>query len=420
VQTEDPRIVRCVEEATIRDYSLRSNDNLHVKICDLTQFYSPVSGGVKRYVHEKIAYISNCSPDDRHVLVIPGAKNEITTNGRSRIYSIRSPLVSRISRYRALLNLRAIEEILEREHPDLIESSDPYQIGWKSVAAGRALSVPVVGFYHSHFPEAYLRAGTKFLGTRGSQRAMKLTRAYVRRLYNHFQATLVPSEELAELLFEWGVRNVRPVRLGINTALFKPVPHDAAATRHFLNISRGQTLLLYAGRLAGEKNTQTLFQAFALLRQRHRSKFHLLIIGDGPQRRKVQQLQRRAGNVSWISYCADASDLARYYRAADLFVHPGVQETFGLVALESQACGTPVVGIHGSYMDRIICHDQKGWAQENSPEALAQAIEDFSTKKLSALGQAAAATTERLYSWPRVFNELFCIYSEVRANYRQS
>ena len=110
-----------------------------VKICDLTQFYSPLSGGVKRYVHEKIAYISNYSPDDKHVLIIPGPKNEVTTNARSRIYSIRSPLVSRSSRYRALLNLRAIEEILERERPDLIESSDPYQIGWKAIAAGRAL-----------------------------------------------------------------------------------------------------------------------------------------------------------------------------------------------------------------------------------------------------------------------------------------
>ena len=69
-----------------------------------------------------------------------------------------------------------------------------------------------------------------------------------------------------------------------------------------------------------------------------------------------------------------------------LFI-PGVQETFGLVALESQACGTPVVGIRGSYMDRIICHDQKSWAQENSPEALADAIEDFSAKKLSTLGE---------------------------------
>ncbi len=390
-----------------------------MKICDLTQFYSPLSGGVKRYVHEKIAYISNCSSDDAHVLIVPGAKTEMTTNSRSRVYSIRSPLVSRSSRYRVLLNLRAIEEILERERPDLIESSDPYQIGWKAIAAGRALKVPVVGFYHSHFPEAYLRGSTKFLGKRGTQRAMKLTRAYVRKLYNRFQATLVPSEILSDVLSEWGVRNVRPVRLGVNTRIFKPFPDDGAATRHSLGVGRAQTLLLYAGRLAREKNTQTLFRAFEVLRQRGHNAFHLLVIGDGPQRNKVQKLQRRIGNISWISYCADSVDLARYYRAANLFVHPSVQETFGLVALESQACGTPVVGIRGSYMDRIICHDQKSWAQENSPEALADAIEEFSAKKLSTLGKTAAGTTEKLYSWPRVFEELFCIYREVRANYRR-
>jgi alpha-1,6-mannosyltransferase len=390
-----------------------------LKICDLTQFYSPLSGGVKRYVHEKIAYISNCSPEDTHVLIVPGPKTEVITNGRSRVYSIRSPLVSRSSRYRALLNLRAIEEILERERPDLIESSDPYQIGWKAIAAGRALRVPVVGFYHSHFPEAYLRGGTKFLGKRGTQRAMKLTRTYVHKLYNRFQVTLVPSETLADLLSDWGVHNVRPVRLGVNTGVFKPVPDDGAATRQSLGVGRGETLLLYAGRLAKEKNTQTLLRAFEVLRQRGHNGFHLLVIGDGPQRSKVQKLQRRVGKVSWISYCADSFDLARYYRSADLFVHPSIQETFGLVALESQACGTPVVGIRGSYMDRIICHDQKSWAQENSPEALAAAIEDFSAKQLSALGKTAAGATERLYSWPRVFEELFCIYREVRANYRR-
>ena len=312
-----------------------------------------------------------------------------------------------------------MEEILERERPDLIESSDPYQIGWKAIAAGRTLGVPVVGFYHSHFPEAYLRGSARFLGKRGTQRAMKLTRAYVRKLYNRFQATLVPSETLSDLLCQWGVRNVRPVRLGVNTAVFKPVPDDGVTTRQSLGVGRGETLLLYTGRLAKEKNTQTLFRAFELLRDRHQNKFHLLVIGDGPQRSKVQKLQRRIENISWISYCADSVDLARYYRAANLFVHPGVQETFGLVALESQACGTPVVGIRGSYMDRIICHDQKSWAQENTPYALADAIEDFSTKKLSTVGRTAAGATERLYSWPRVFEELFCIYSEVRANYRQ-
>jgi alpha-1,6-mannosyltransferase len=143
------------------------------------------------------------------------------------------------------------------------------------------------------------------------------------------------------------------------------------------------------------------------------------VIGDGSHRGKLQKLQSRIGNISWIPYCTDSIQLARYYRAADLFVHPGVQETFGLVALESQACGTPVVGIRGSYMDSNICHDQEGWAQEDSPEALANAIEDFSARKLSALGKAAAKTAEKLYSWPRIFDELFCIYRQVRANYRR-
>ena len=134
-----------------------------MKLCDLTQFYSPLSGGVKRYVHEKIRYIQR-STDDEHILIIPGPTTEIMEAERSRIYSVRSPLLSRTSRYRALLSLRAIEEILERERPHLIESGDPYQVAWKAIASGVGLRIPVVGFYHSHFPEAYLRTTERYLG----------------------------------------------------------------------------------------------------------------------------------------------------------------------------------------------------------------------------------------------------------------
>jgi alpha-1,6-mannosyltransferase len=388
-----------------------------VKICDLTQFYSPFSGGVKRYVHEKIAYIDKYSPTDEHVLIVPGQKTEMTSSVRSRVYSIHSPLLSRASRYRALLNLRAVEEILERERPDLIESSDPYQVGWKAIAIGRSQKIPVIGFYHSHFPEAYLRSSTKFLGKRGNRHAMKLTRGYVRKLYNQFQATLVPSELLADVLSGWGVRNVRGVRLGVNIDIFKPEPDDRNATRQSLGVDCGRTLLLYVGRLAKEKNTETLFDSFDLLHRRRPNDFYLLVIGDGPERQQLRELQRRAGNVSWIQYCTDSADLARYYRAADLFVHPGIQETFGLVALESQACGTPVVGIRGSYMDRIICHEQESWARENAPEALAGAIERLSAQKLQRLGGTAAQYARADYAWSHVFEHLFCIYREVRSDY---
>ena len=388
-----------------------------MKICDLTQFYSPLSGGVKRYVHEKIAYIGKHSPDDEHVLIVPGPKTQITSNVRSRVYSIHSPLLSRTSRYRALLNLRSVEEILERESPDIIESSDPYQIGWKAIAVGRSLKIPVVGFYHSHFPEAYLRGSTKFFGRHGTDRAMTLSRAYVRKLYNRFHATLVPSELLAGVLSEWGVRNVRLVRLGVNTDVFKPMPDDGKATRTSLGVGQDQKLLLYIGRLAREKSAQTLFRTFEVLHRRRPDEFHLLVIGDGPQRKELRGLQRRAGNVSWIQYCTESADLARYYRAADLFVHPGVQETFGLVALESQACGTPVMGIRGSYMDRIIFHAQESWARQNTAAALADAIEALSIQKLQKLGSAAARRAGADYAWPRVFEQIFCIYDEVCSSY---
>ena len=393
------------------------NDN-SMKVVDLTQFYSPVSGGVKRYLHEKIDYVQTCTATDKHVLVVPGAKTGVKANGRSRVYTVRSPLVSRTAKYRALINLRAVEEILKRERPDLVESGDPYQLGWKAVRVGRKLKIPVIGFYHSHFPEAYLRRSAKLLGKLATRRVMKLSRAYVRKLYNQHTATLVASEKIARVLRDWGVRNVRVVGLGVNIDIFRPNHVDREKTRASLKIQSGRKLLLYVGRLAKEKNTRTLFGAFEILNRRQPNEFHLLVIGDGPERTRLRKLQRRCANVRWIKYCAEPRDLARYYCAADLFVHPGMHETFGLVALESQACGTPVVGIRGSAMDDLIFHEQSDWALENKADALAEAVAKFAAKPLSILGKEAAERVAQQHCWPRVFERLFCIYREVCANYK--
>jgi alpha-1,6-mannosyltransferase len=366
---------------------------------------------VKRYVHEKANYIRGLT-NEQHVLIVPGEKTERTGDERTRVYSIRSPLISRTARYRALLDLRAVGEILERERPDIIESSDPYQVGWKAIACGKSAGVPVVAFYHSHFPEAYLRGASKLLGRRAGKSLMSAARRYVRKMYNRFEATFVPSEPLKQVLEEWGVENTRLVPLGVNTDNFKP-DRDGAGQRQ-------RKLLLYVGRLAPEKNTGTLFEAFRIVTTRRPGEFELLVIGDGPQRAQLRRLETDTRSVDWIQYCTDPSELAGHYRAADLFVHPGTQETFGLVALESQACGTPVVGIRGSRLDGIILHDQEGWARENTPDSLATAIERFSARDLTALGISASEKAIENYGWPTVFDRLFCIYREVCANYRPS
>jgi len=388
-----------------------------MKVCDLTQFYSPVSGGVRRYIEQKVAYMRRHRPADRHILVVPGERSGCLEDGLSRVYTIESPLVSKTSRYRMLLNLNAVEEILELEKPDIAESGDPYQLAWKAVASGRALGIPVVGFYHSHFPEAYIRSVAKYFGGISVRVAEEISRRYVGALYNRFQRTLTPSPALTALLQEWGVEGVENIDLGVDIQTFYPDRARGRSLRAELGIPADAFLLLYVGRLAPEKNVRTLFGAFELLGH-DGPDFHLLCVGDGTQRGMLKKLRKRSGEVHWLPYCGDAGRLADIYRAADLFVHPGTQETFGLVSLESQACGTPVVGIKGSYMDRIIYSGQMCWAPENTPAALARAIEETAQTDCASAGEQAGTLVRERYSWDGVFERLFGIYGQVLEQYK--
>jgi alpha-1,6-mannosyltransferase len=381
-----------------------------LKVCDLTQFYSPFSGGVKRYIEEKRKYANALG--HQHLLIVPGEKTERIETPEGKTFLIGSPLVSRTSRYRALFNLNAVEEILAQEKPHIIESSDPYQVAWKAIMSGDALRIPVVGFYHSHFPEAYLRTTMKYLGETATNIMMEVAQYYVRNLYNHFGVTFVPSAGLAQVLANWGVDNVELCELGVDTDVFTQAA-DKLATRARFGIPADRAVLLYVGRLAPEKNVKTLLEAFDLLSDRRRGHFHLFVVGDGKYREEVTSLSKSTGAVTWLRYCSDQAQLAKIYRAADLFVHPSIQETFGLVALESQACGTPVVGIRGSYMDRIILADQSHWARENSSESLAAAICFMSTTDLEKIGNAASERVIQRYSWRRVFDRMFEIYQKI-------
>jgi alpha-1,6-mannosyltransferase len=388
-----------------------------VKICDLTQFYSPVSGGVRRYVEQKVAFLRKTRPDCQHVLVIPGEATTCSGDDVCRVYTIASPLVSRTSRYRALLKLHLVEEVLERERPDIIESGDPYQLAWKAVASGRGLDIPVVGFYHSHFPEAYIRSVAKYFGSIAIAIAEDVSRRYVRTLYNSLERTFVPSPILAALLRNWGVERVESIDLGVDAEVFCPNGAPSKALRHELRIPDDRRLLLYVGRLAAEKNVRTLFGAFAILHRKAPYKYHLLTVGDGALRPALVRLRQETQCVTWLQYCKEPAELASVYRTSDLFVHPGIQETFGLVTLESQACGTPVVGIRGSYMDRIIFSNQSHWAAENTASSLADAIEAKFSEDLQQVGLLASMAAREHYSWKVVFERIFSFYEEVIANY---
>jgi alpha-1,6-mannosyltransferase len=388
-----------------------------VKVCDLTQFYSPVSGGVRRYLERKVAYMRAQLPGSSHLLIVPGETTGVSGDEHARVYTIASPLVSRTSRYRILLKLHLVEEILESERPDLIESGDPYQLAWKAVASGDGLGIPTVAFYHSHFPEALLRSVSKFSGRVAQSIAADAARRYVKALYNRFATTFVPGPALAAELAAWGVEGIECVDLGVDVAVFRP-GDDAPTVRSRLGLPRDGRFLLYVGRLAPEKNVGVLFDAFRILARQGRG-YRLVVVGDGTLRHALERLALETGTVQWLRFCSEPHQLAEIYRAADLFVHPGIQETFGLVTLESQACGTPVVGIRGSYMDRIVFCDQIRWADRNTPESLAHAIAAQFEGDLRQVGLDASQKVRSQFSWERAFERIFDVYRKVIADARR-
>lgn len=384
-------------------------------VCDLTQFYSPVGGGVRRYLSEKAKHLA--AAGHRHILIVPGERTERREEGDNLIYTIEAPLISRTARYRALTNLALIEEVLERERPDIIESGDPYQVAWKAIASGRGLGIPVVGFYHSHFPEATIRSVAKYFGGLSVLIAEEISKRYVTALYNRFQRTLVPNPQLAMLLQEWGVENTSTVELGVDTAIFYPDATKGAALREQWGLKEGRKILLYVGRLAPEKNLRLLLGAFSHLHRMDPQGYHLVVVGDGTLRGALQRLQEKTGQVTWQPYCQNPATLADFYRAATMFVHPGVHETFGLVTLESQACGTPVLGIQGSSMDRIIFNKTQRGAKKNNPLSLAEAIHAFTTAEAEREGLVVAGAVQSRYDWKNVFERLFSVYEEVIEGY---
>jgi alpha-1,6-mannosyltransferase len=386
-----------------------------MKLCDITQFWSPMSGGVRRYITEKKKHWR--ATGGQHLLIIPGAEDTVSGDDHARIYTIASPLVSEATGYRVLLRVGKIRGILANERPDLVENADPYQVGWRVARDCRELRIPAIAFYHSHFAESELRPLGRWIGKPTAELLVDLAARSCRGLYNQFARTLVPSPLLAETLAQWGVNNTEVADLGVDTHAFHPATESKAAIRTRLGLPVNATIFLYVGRLSAEKNTATLCAAYQRLVS-HADRFHLVVAGEGTQRPAFVELEKTTRAVTILPFLNDHARLLELFHAADAFVHPGVQETFGLVTAEAHAAGLPVVGIRGTAMDRVVGHDQSFWANENTPAALADAMASASQLDLPTLGAEARAATVARFAWDKVFARQFDLYAKVRHNFR--
>ncbi len=341
-------------------------------ICDIAQFHSPLGGGVKRYLADKRARLE-ARPGCRHVLIIPSYRNHVTAGPNHAVYEIESARLPGSKSYRMLLNKQRILEAVRREKPDLIEIGDPYRTAWIGLEAGRQLGIPVVAFYHSDFPRALDRTIVRFSGKLIARGLSAPIRRYIRRLYNRMDATIVASGHLVETLHRGGIKRIEHIPLGTDTQLFRPRTSYERVRAEF-GVPAEARLLLFVGRLAREKGIKNLIGALDRLSP-DSPPVHLALVGDGELDDWVHLEANRRPNLTWLPYCESANRLADLYSAADLFVHAGRWETFGIVSLEAQACGTPVLAVRGGGLEESLsCETAPLLADAATPEALAAAI----------------------------------------------
>lgn len=228
-------------------------------------------------------------------------------------------------------------------------------------------------------------------------------------------------DEATELVRLYGARPdaVRVVSPGVDTAVFRPGPREAI--RDALGID-DRPLILFAGRLQALKGPDVAVRALAELRRADPDLDPMLVIFGGPSGNAClgpDALAKLAADLGVSDRVVVREPvrhrlLADWYRAADVVVVPSRSESFGLVALEASACGTPVVASDVGGLRTAVRNGVTGMLVPlGPPSGYARALGELlrHTELAREMGEAGARHARR-FDWTRAAEGLLAVYGE--------
>lgn len=302
----------------------------------------------------------------------------------------------------ALPNMLHVKSELIRFQPDIIHVSTPFNVGLCGLHYAKKLNIPLVGSYHTDFDQ--------YLEYYDLQIFSKLLWKYMHWFHRPLQKIFVPSHFTLEQLKRHGFTNLYIWSRGVDCSLFHP-NYDKLEVRQKYRI-KDKYILLYVGRLAPEKDIETLLNIMNHLPKELANHVHWLIVGDGPS--KVEMKQKAPSNTTFTGYLT-GKELAKVYAASDLFVFPSPTETFGNVVLEALASGTPAIGTNSGGVKNIIQQGKTGILFE--PKKSEQFIEGIihllthNSKRMEMGHEARKYALSQ--TWDQILDGLIKEYEEV-------
>jgi glycosyltransferase involved in cell wall biosynthesis len=288
----------------------------------------------------------------------------------------------------------ALVKLWTMKRPDVVHIVTEGPLGWSALRAAIKLKLPVTSDFRTNFHAYSSHYGIGWL--------KKPIFGYLRKFHNRTHCTMVPTASLAKELEEMGFHHLRVVARGVDTTKFHPI-RRSQALRTTWGAQAETPVAIYVGRLASEKNLEVLIAAYQSMRH-VRADVKLVLVGDGPMRRELEQ---RLPEAIFVGMQRDAS-LAEHYASGDIFIFPSVTETFGNVTPEAMASGLAVVAYDYAAAAQLI-HD--GVSGRLAPYHDTTAFVNAATAMVSAwpesraLGIAARRVAESL-DWERLVSEL--------------
>lgn len=376
-----------------------------MRIADVCAFYTPLGGGVKTYVDNKLA--SAARTGHEIVVIAPGEHDAVIEREPGAILvTLASPTLPLDRRYRYFADEAALHRALDRWRPDFVEASSPWSSA--SMVTRWRGSAPRSLVMHCDFLSAYPYRWFGGLATIATiDRRLDRYWAYLRRLGREFDCVVSASDNLTARLTAGGMEGVRTVPMGVSPGIFSPARRDPVLRASLLalcGLPPEATLLLGVGRFAPEKRWGMVIDA--AIAAGGRRPIGLLLVGEGRGRRTL--LAHAAGSPHIVigAPIKDRSALATTMASADALVHGCEAETFCMVAAEALASGLP-----------IIAPDRGGAADHaaRSPNRRYRAADPASLRDamVSFVADAPVAAPCDVRTMDQHFAQLFALYSSI-------
>ena len=333
---------------------------------------------------------------------------------------------------------------IEKLNLELVHYHTPSPVGLLGAFIANRHNLPLVTTYHtdmyqyvSHYPALFpgvlaltlvapLAVGNNAEDFEAALSLMKPERKLedwnkkiVRRMttvvHNRCDLIIAPSHKIEKQLLSWGTKSrIEVLPTGVDE--LKAEPGAAQALRKNYQMEEAD-IILFVGRLGGEKNIELLIESLPYLLTK-RPQAQLLIVGDDAHRAALQKLARGLGlkdKVKFTGYL-DRGELAPAYAAADVFAFPSRTDTQGLVLHEAAWAGLPIV-MTDPLITEVVKPNENGLISRNDPRHFSSALATILQNQ--ALRREMGVNSRRFaaqYSASKQASKLLRLYEEVSAH----